>query len=110
MHDLVDLRSVARQEDVAECRSALELLQAIYRDPQHPLSTGMRAAAVALPFECPKLAVTAYIADDNFAERLERALARSAKATKMIEATAIQRNEGLSASEATDRPRAPRKD
>jgi hypothetical protein len=45
----------------------------------------MRAAGLALPLECPKLAVTACISDDNFAERLERALARSAKAPKIIE-------------------------
>jgi len=45
----------------------------------------VRAAALAIAYESPKLAVTAHIAEDSFAERLERALARSGMTPKRIE-------------------------
>jgi hypothetical protein len=57
-------------------RTALELLQAIYRDKRNPLHMRMRAASIAIPFETPKLAVTANI-DADLGEMLDRAIARS---------------------------------
>jgi hypothetical protein len=58
--------------------SSLEFLQAIYRSQDQPISRRMRAAIAALPFEHPKLAVTASFGPDSgFAARLEAAIRRS---------------------------------
>jgi hypothetical protein len=58
--------------------SSLEFLQAIYRSTDQPLARRMRAAIAALPFESPKLAVTANLGPESgFAARLEAAIARS---------------------------------
>jgi hypothetical protein len=52
----------------------LSFLKAVYMNADLPLSVRMRAAIAALPFELPKLAVTAVVSDQNFAEALERRL------------------------------------
>jgi hypothetical protein len=57
--------------------SALGYLQSIYRNPSEPESRRMRAAIAALPFESPKLAVTAYLNEGDLGERLDRAIERS---------------------------------
>jgi hypothetical protein len=70
--------------------TSLTLLRAVYRSAALPLPTRMRAAAMAIAYEHPKLAVTAILSDDSFAERLDRALARSA-GPKVIEASPAPR-------------------
>jgi hypothetical protein len=67
---------------------SLELLQKVYRCAALPLVTRMRAAMACLPFESPKLAVTAVVSEQDFATVLERRLKRIAE----LEATPINGN------------------
>jgi hypothetical protein len=76
---------------IAADAGSLELLQAVYRSPYVPLGTRMRAAMAALPFEHPKLAVMAMMpASEGFADKLERAVARSAKILELRPQAAIE--------------------
>ena len=61
---------------VYDQESALSFLQACYRNPSLNLTTRMRAAIAALPFESPKLAVTAVVSEQDFATVLDRRLKR----------------------------------
>ena len=76
--------------EVAPDGTSLDLLRAIYRRADLPLSTRIRAATAALPHEHPKLAVTAMVTSGDFAIQLDRAIERSRQVeTKpMIEGTA----------------------
>jgi hypothetical protein len=74
--------------EIGPGRTSLDLLQAIYRCPDQPLSVRMRAAIAALPYEHPKLAVTAVLdGTEDLGARLHRAIQRSAK---VIELRAIE--------------------
>ena len=64
--------------------NALSLLQAVYRDQELPLPVRMRAAALALPFESPKLSAIANLSPEDFSDRLEKAITRSG--VRLIEA------------------------
>jgi hypothetical protein len=70
---------------------ALELLQMVYRGEVKATPQQIRAAIEALPFENPRMSAVAvgYLTGETFAERLERAIARSDRA-KLIEGRAIE--------------------
>jgi hypothetical protein len=83
MTEYMDLRPRQVQGEIVVLPNkmmSLEFLQSIYRDETQSLHVRMRAAAIALPFESPKLAVTASIPlDETFAGLLDRARKRSAR-------------------------------
>jgi|SRR6476620_9767593 hypothetical protein len=59
-----------------EKATSLQFLQAVYCNEGLALPVRMRAAIAALPFESPKLAVTALVNEQSFAEILDRRLKR----------------------------------
>src|SRR5262245_7104081 len=56
--------------------NALQLLQQVYKNPTVALTTRMRCAMACLPFEAPKLAVTALVSETDFASVLDRRIKR----------------------------------
>jgi hypothetical protein len=67
--------------------SPVEFWMAIYRDPRQPMNRRMRAAIEAAPYAHPKLSATAILSDEDFVQRLERAILRSG--VKAIDAEAV---------------------
>jgi hypothetical protein len=67
--------------------SALDYLQAVHCGRITPEYARMRAAIAALPFESPKLAVTAVVGEKDFASILDARIRhwRSIEGTKIIE-------------------------
>ena len=94
-------QAVTSLREIESRADALGLLQAVYQNKYAPLPTRMRAAIAALPFETPKLAVTAIgPMSEGFAMQLEKAIARSGKvieaqAIKPVEAAPDQARPGL---------------
>jgi hypothetical protein len=80
--------------------NSLEYLQSVYSDPLQETHVRMRAAALAIPFEFPKLAVTAVMDERGFAQRLDEAIARST-AAKVIEAAPPRQVSGPTGPEPT---------
>jgi hypothetical protein len=88
----------AGTQEVVE--KALTYLQSIYRNPMEATPTRMRAAIECLPFENPKLGVTAnVVVDGSFAERLERALERSQSLPMLDPPKVIEHEELVTASD-----------
>jgi hypothetical protein len=68
---------------------AIDYLRSVYQNPLQPDNVRMRAAAIAIEYELPRLAVTATIERGDFAVRLDQAFERSRMAIEakpMIEA------------------------
>jgi hypothetical protein len=90
IHNVLDRIEAEAVTEVAPEATSLDLLQAVYRNPDVPLSVRMRAASIAIAYETPKLSVVASVSDPAaFAERLERAIARSGIRPLMLEAKVI---------------------
>ena len=71
----------------------LDLLRAVYRNPSVDLHIRMRAAAMCLPFESPKLSMTAVIDNDrDFGAILDRRIKHmnELNGVKVIEATSAR--------------------
>jgi hypothetical protein len=80
-------------EGLPEPPSALSYLQGIYRDPLQTDAVRMRAAIAALPFEHPKLAVTANFGMDkeSFAAQMKEIAERSGRSNVIDGADALAR-------------------
>jgi hypothetical protein len=79
MNYLVDLQMAQEQRreiGIPSDGTSIDLLRAVYRDPSIPLSTRIRCAVAALPFELPKLAVTAMVTEQDFATLLDQRIKR----------------------------------
>jgi hypothetical protein len=75
--------------------NVIAFLRTIYQSPEVAMPVRMRAAIAALPFETPKLAVTATLNGETFADAFERAIARSGKADLIRSVRTIEAPEAI---------------
>jgi hypothetical protein len=59
--------------------NAMDYLRSVYQNPLQPDNVRMRAAAIAIEYELPRLAITANVEGGDFAFRLDQAVERSRK-------------------------------
>ena len=76
-NNLVDLQQMAQQKrqqeiDIPPDGMSIDLLQAVYRNSSIDLSVRMRAAALAIAYELPKLQMIAQVTEHDFAVLLDR--------------------------------------
>ena len=77
---------------------AIDYLRSVYQNPLQPDNVRMRAAAIAIEYELPRLAVTATIDSADFAVRLDQAIQRS---RTVIEAKPIEASDTANVSSDT---------
>jgi hypothetical protein len=76
------LDRIEQQRDELELppgATPLDFLEAVYRSPTQPIYQRMKAAIEAAQYRHARLAVTATVTTEDFAEMLDRAIARSGK-------------------------------
>src|SRR5262249_35004010 len=84
---------------------AIDYLRSVYRNPLQPDNVRLRAAAIAIEYELPRLAVTATVNASDFADQLEKAIERSRKVTVIEAKPMIEANVSYSdVSSNTTRP------
>ena len=76
---LLEKQSDPEQLEIAPDAEPLDFLLAVMRDARQPMQRRMRAADIAANFRHPKVGVSVNINADGFAERLEKAILRSAQ-------------------------------
>jgi hypothetical protein len=86
-----DVRAVSPGGDINTPGDALSFLRQIYQNPKFDLHWRMRAAVACLPFERPKLAVTAITTTEDLATRLEAAIQATGKVIDARPATLIEK-------------------
>jgi len=78
LEEVLDRIETAQALQLEANATSLDLLQAVYRNPALSLHVRMRAAAIALPHEHPKLSAQAqWHVDGSFAERLDKLLEKA---------------------------------